>query len=175
MIKTRRGISLIEALFVLGIMAIIIGAIMVLYSQSNDREKINQLKDEILTIYNISSTLTNDMSDFSNLQSSNIISSGLLDKRYIQDGHIITPLGGMITMGNYGAGVPSISLWMYGLSKSNCQLIVTTDFSGISTSLNTNGVWDSSWDYGYAKAYTPEQAVQHCNQSNNSVALNLKK
>lgn len=45
--RNRKGVSLLEALFVLGIMAILIGAVMLLYSFCTDRYKTYKMFEEI--------------------------------------------------------------------------------------------------------------------------------
>lgn len=47
---SRRGVSLLEVLFVLGIMAIILGVVYVTYSLAYSRIQTNDLKDEVMLV-----------------------------------------------------------------------------------------------------------------------------
>lgn len=97
-IKYRKGVTLIEALFVLGIMAIILGGVMLLLSQNTERLKFNQFRDEIMLIGESASTLYQSEPEFdSQLTPGVLIKSGLIPQKYIKNNDLVTPWGTTIT------------------------------------------------------------------------------
>lgn len=167
----RQGVTLIEALFVLGIMAILLGMVMVIYNRVSEREKINETRSLVFNIYNASNDLTSGLDDFGDLSTTVLIQSGLIDKKYINNGSFITPLGGSIITGNYGTGANSYSIWIYNLSKTACEEIVSQDWTGLTLALNVNWLKDSG-----GEAYTGTQSSQYCNLAQgNYIGINLLK
>lgn len=162
--KKQRGVSLIEALFVLGIMAIIIGMVMVLYSQSNDRFKATALKEEIMDLKHIVDTLladqpqspgTSDGTGYYGLGPDVIIKSGMLPQKYINGNVIVTPYGGKFDFHVDNNGV--WLFWIYGLSREACWTIATGDWGDIhNMNINGAGDWGGTWP--------PGAATQYCNQ-----------
>lgn len=104
--RKRKGITLIEVLFVLGIMAILIGIVMTTLSMATEREKLNQFKEEILTIGNIGNELSQSQPDFNNVSTEAIAKSHLLPNKYVKGNGLVTPWGGSIDI------MPGGDLWM---------------------------------------------------------------
>lgn len=173
--KNRNGLSLIEVLFVLGIMAILIGGIMILFSQNTDAIKSNQLREEILTIYKIGSQLTSDYPDFNNITALDIINSGLLPSKYIQSQNIVSPYGGQIYITSYeasGTSAPSFGVYTNNLPKIACIFLASQDFSGLSSAVNVNWNWSGGvTDTGVGV----NNITSVCTDNNNWVGINFLK
>lgn len=97
----KKGITLIEALFVLGVMAILIGLVMVLFSQNSERNKENTFfGDELSSLVSASSTLCEDNLNDNTCSTditSALITSGLIPNKYIKDNKsIVDPWGATI-------------------------------------------------------------------------------
>ena len=92
----KRGLSLIETLFVLGIMAILLGMIRLLYSRSVEREKINNIMIEIGELKEVANDLYKDQ--IQNIHedteiSNTLLKSGLIQNNYNNNGTLHTPFG----------------------------------------------------------------------------------
>ena len=164
-----KGVSLIEALFVLGIMAILIGMVMVLLSSASDRFKTNSLKEELMEIVHIASDLSKGRADYwGSITAPDIINSGQLGHQYYSNGLITTPYGTVINFATVNASSTTtndiINLWVSGLSQADCISIATTDFSNLSNAMNINYNVDSG-----GKAFNPQIATQFCLKSGNNV------
>jgi len=142
----RKGITLIEALFVLGIMAIIIGLVMVLYSQNSERNKENAFfGNELSSLVSAASALCDD-----NMNSSScttdlteaFIKSGLIPNKYIKgNSSIIDPWGdaistivigsmeegSFVSTGNLG-GVRALVLQINLHNPAECERSITAGY-----------------------------------------------
>lgn len=174
--NTRRGVTLIEVLFVLGIASIVIGLVMLLVSQAGDRKKANQLKSEILQIVNIANSLSDGESDYQNVSGTDIIKSGLLPASYSKNGMLITPYGSEINVFVYGPGnkddTGRLAVYLSGVPKVACVELITQDFSGLATAVNGN------WNWGGGVTNTgvkPNNVGNVCMQNNNWIGINFPK
>lgn len=172
----KKGVTLIEVLFVLGIMAVILGLVMILASQSNDRKKANQLKEEILQIVNIANSLSNGASDYQNVSASDIIKSGLLPASYAKNGILLSPYGSEITVFVYGPGnkedTGRLAVYLSGVPKIACVELISQDFSGLATAVNGN------WNWGGGVTNTgvlPNNVGNVCNLTDNWIGINFPK
>ena len=82
----RKGVTLIEALFVLGIAAILLGLVMVLVSNSSQKSKNNQCIAEIATIADTVHSLCDSSSNcIENVDITGpVAQSGLLSQKYVK-------------------------------------------------------------------------------------------
>lgn len=94
-IRKRKGVSLLEALFVLGIMAIIIGGVMILYSFCTDRYKTSKMFEEIELGKSITASLCGTTPGCT-LSSNNYVESGLVPQSFISNNNIVDPWGSNI-------------------------------------------------------------------------------
>lgn len=93
--RNRKGVSLLEALFVLGIMAILIGAVMLLYSFCTDRYKTYKMFEEIELGKSITVALCGTTPGCT-LSSSEYVTSGLVPSGFITNNTIVDPWGSNI-------------------------------------------------------------------------------
>ena len=108
--KNRKGVTLIEALFVLGIMAILIGMVMVFFSQNTTRLKNNQMLDEIGVLQNAFSSLCSE--NFSTCSATDfnfskyVVNSKILANKYLDTSgqNILDPYGDALTLTFNGSG-----------------------------------------------------------------------
>lgn len=141
--KKRKGVSLIEALFVLGIMAVILGMVMVLYSENTISIQANALEEELNSIVNIGHQLNQAKSGYDGLTSTNIANSGLLSSKYIKNkSDIVSPFGTTI---NYYGYPGDIVLTVDGVPKAICEKIVAGNLGAIQA-LSVGGILDGSVD-----------------------------
>lgn len=129
--QRRQGITLIEVLFVLGIMAILIGIVMYSLSSVNSRNKENQLFEEIYQIKSIMVDLcTNNLDACKTDIIQPIAKSGLLPSKYIKNGTIIDPYGSPllqvvpININFTGSGTDAISVVLTINNISECNAIL---------------------------------------------------
>lgn len=170
--KRRQGVSLIEALFVLGILAILLGMVMMLYSKATSEAKSNALKEEILDIYKIGEQITASKTDFDNIQASDIINSGLLNRKYISNGLIVTPYGTEVDITTYSGESPTFGVYVNNIPKDACALLSTQDFSGIANAVNTNWNWAGGVT---TSGVSPDVAWNVCKTSGNWIGINFMK
>lgn len=119
--KRRQGVTLIEALFVLGIMVIIIGMAVMFYSYTTEKELELDNINEVNEILNAANTIYKDKPDFTGLTADILISSGLIDKKYIKDGNLFLKGGGTIfPYPFYQDGQARVALFFYNVPKLQC-------------------------------------------------------
>jgi len=176
--KNRHGVSLIEVLFVLGIMAILIGMIMVVYSNVTINQKSNQMIEEFLTIINDAQSLTSGFPDFQNIDSKTLIQSGLLPQKYISGDKIITPFGSEIEIYVYGPGntadsVGKLAVYFLDLPQVPCIMLATKAVGQLADGYNVNWNWTNGMSNG--NGLTPSQASQACESGDNWIGINVGK
>lgn len=170
--RNKKGVTLIEALFVLGIMAVILGLTFVVYSEAQDKRKTTELKEEIgLLKYTMDSMIQdqvqgqngketiNGQLGYYGLGADELIKSGMIPNKYINGKYIVTPFGGKI---DFHVDYNSVwVLWIYGLSKNSCVTIATTEWGNIhNMNINNKGDYGGTWPV--------QGAVSSCNYSDNN-------
>lgn len=166
----KKGVTLLESLFVLGIMALIIGAVTILVSQNNDRIKANKMKTELSFLVQQVQILwqndTNNQQDYN----ANTLASAIhkINPEYSDGNNIITPYGYTIGTGPMGTGVFNITL--YALDRSQCIQLSSIDMSGMATAGEINDTY-----YTNGKAFTPYVAQLGCKKDkSNYVGWNFR-
>lgn len=100
--RNSKGVTLIEALFVLGVMAIIIGLVMVLLSQADNRNKNSEMISELGQIQNAVRILCPDNTCQAGTDMvAPLAKSGLLPAKWIQNNTIVDPYKTRITSISY--------------------------------------------------------------------------
>lgn len=128
-VKKRRGVTLIEALFVLGIMAVLIGMVMVMLSQTNSSNKTNQLSEEITTIVDTAHELYQGQPDYNNIDSTTLAKSGLFPNRWVNGSGLVSPFGAPITLTSVTQnGVAAFKISIPTVPQAACVKIATTDY-----------------------------------------------
>lgn len=165
----RRGLTLIEALFVLGIMAILIGLVMVLYSMASEKQKTQQLITEVSLLIDACNSLTDSQSSYKNLDSKSLAKSGLIPSKFIKDGLIVTPYGGKIEVipFNYqkdhqGDNIYLAFNFLY-LPQSACERLGLLDYKNVAQSVTVTGMQEDHPD-----GFTPIQVIKNCDNGNNN-------
>lgn len=164
-VKGRKGVTLIEALFVLGIMAVLIGMVMVLLSQTTSSTKTNQLTEEITTIVDAAHQLYQGQPAYDSNVGTAIASSGLLPSRYINSNTIVSPFGATITLTNTTInGVSAVDFSIPNVPQTTCVKLSTTDFgNGL---LNRGPVSGSSSNSASGSPASPSEAATSCTSTN---------
>ncbi|MBS1089939.1 type 4 pilus major pilin [Gluconobacter wancherniae] len=169
----QRGITLIESLFVLGIMAILIGGVMAFYSLSNTAMKSNQLISEVAQLIQATQDLNKDRTTFTGMNSQILAKTGLLPSKYINNGSLVTPWGGEIQTipFNYSDNGPDVYLAfnILNLPKEACIKLGMQDFGGTAQSVTvTNMRVDDT------EGLSPVVLVTNCeNGDNNYVNIRI--
>ena len=167
--NNKRGLTLIETLFVLGIMAILLGMIMLLYSRSVEREKINNIMIEIGELKEVANDLYKDQ--IQNIPedteiSNTLLKSGLIQNNYNNNGTLTTPFGQTIyVMLNQWGG--KIAFQIYNLSISQCVELATMD-AGLPSGIHDININDASNGTYGVSSISPLQATQKCNLNQNT-------
>nr|WP_025825236.1 type 4 pilus major pilin [Acetobacter persici] len=169
----RKGITLIESLFVLGIMAVLIGGVMVFYSLSNIALKSNQLITEVSELIQITQELNKDRTTFTGMNSQILAKTGLVSSKYILGGTLVTPWGGEIQAipFNYDDNGPDVYLAfnILNLPREACEKLGMQDFGGTAQSVTvTNMRVDDT------EGLAPIVLVKNCeNGDNNYVNIRI--
>lgn len=129
----RRGVTLVEALMVIGVLAVLLGLAMLVAVLVNAANKSNQFLTEIATITDTANQISAGTADLSNLNESALANSGLLPNRWVSGSTLLSPFGSTITVtgGAAGAGTNGLTTYLItvpGVPKSACVKISTTDF-----------------------------------------------
>lgn len=174
-IYKRKGVTLIESLFVLGIMAVLIGMVMAIYSSTNNTSKTNQLIIEVSELIQITQDLNKDRSTFTGINNEILAKTGLVPNRYIKNGNLITPFGGgidVIPFNYQGNNAPDIFLAFNFLSlpREACEKLGMQDFGGIAQSMTITGMQQDD-----IQGFSPIKVVVNCeNGSNNYVNIRIE-
>lgn len=169
----RKGITLIESLFVLGIMAVLIGGVMVFYSLASISMKSNQLITEVTQLIEITQELNKDRTTFTGMNSQILAKSGLVSSKYISGGSLVTPWGGEIQAipFNYEDNGPDVYLAfnILNLPREACEKLGMQDFGGTAQSVTvTNMRVDDT------EGLSPIVLVKNCeNGDNNYVNIRI--
>jgi len=124
-----KGVTLIEVLFVLGITAILIGMIMILYSQSSNREKSNNMAIEVVDIFNAVNSFRENESpiNMTTINEKILARSGLISAKYINKDHttLIDPFGASIQV---FVDESSMAINFNDVSPQACLALMTYDY-----------------------------------------------
>lgn len=168
--RKTKGVTLIEALFVLGIMAIMIGGIMLLVAQSQDSTRENMLAMEINTIVSIVHDEYGNVNNYSGLTNTIIVGSGQLPNRYINNSQIINPYNGSVVVVDAGVNsdsLPIFTMTLTGVSQAACYTLTTQNIGAQMTALTING--ESIGELGTEHPYlTVNEAETYCTSNNSN-------
>ncbi|MBR0559742.1 type II secretion system protein [Neokomagataea anthophila] len=163
-----RGVTLIEALLVLGIMAILIGMVMTFYAMTTEKTKNNQLIQEADKLIFITRQLSESQQNFTGFNGQVMAKTGYVENRYInKNGDLIDPYGGKIDVIPFNYQKNGIPIYLafnfYGLSKTACVLLGTQDFGGEAQSMTVTNMREDSPD-----GFKPIIVVMNCDNSNDN-------
>jgi len=164
----QRGVTLIEALLVLGIMAILIGTVMTFYALANASYKSNQLIEEVGQLIQITQDLNRDQKTYAGMNSEILAKTGLIPNRFISSGSVVTPYGTEVQAipFNYaGDNAPDLYLAFnfLNLPRDACEKLGTTNFSGDAQSMTVTNERSDDVD-----GFTPIKVVTNCQNGNNN-------
>jgi len=172
-INTRKGLSLLEVLFVLGLLAILLGMIFMIQSHVSARIKSNDLIQEVMAIRNAQDTLLGSTgSGFASdqhfgLSSTDLAKTGLIPEEYIHNGDLVTPFGSSITIDN--SSPSHYIIWLWSVPYESCIAFAQQN-------------WDNLYQFGIGyenlfsggsnsspsdKKWSPEDAESACNAKGN--------
>ena len=179
--KNRKGVTLIEVLFVLGISAILLGLVMTLYSSNNMKVDSNNVLAELAEFRSIAQELYGSEVLNGNYQdiSTALKNSGLVPLKY-------TSMIGLQTMNGEPVQV-LLNAWggqyifrLYDIPKAECVSLATTPVGNGSDihDINVNG-FGPGGSGGSMGLYnigvlTPSQAIQACSSNSNWMIFNFK-
>lgn len=141
----RKGISLIEVLLSLVILAIIVGAAMNIYEKAHIENKVVDARKEYFVIRSIVKTLYDGNfknSDWSRLSQKTIIDSGMLPKQWVRDSTIVNPFGGIVVI--YYNVDKYYQTVFYSVPKSACVLLASTHDWTAGAALQINSYQDNN-------------------------------
>jgi len=134
----KKGVTLIEVLFVLGISAILLGVVYLYYAHAYSQQKTVAAREEFLSIRDAIQELYSNqtLEVWGTLNNETITKSGLLSKKYTgADGsdnawgtNLINPWGGPIVVYNVDNGDLSQSYFQivfYDVPKEDCVLLAS--------------------------------------------------
>lgn len=116
-----RGVTLLESLFVLGLLAIILGVVMTFFFSSNQKEKSNKTEIEITLIIDTINALIDKGND-ATPNSLDVINYASFPKAYINDNQIITPFKTVIVIGSIDSGY---GITLNNINKPSCIQILS--------------------------------------------------
>ena len=164
--KSRKGVTLIEVLFVLGISAVILGLVMTLFSQSAEKAKIQSLRIEIGEIIQCVNSLTDSATSYTGITSQTIAQSGQIDRKYIDKSgtYLTSPYGGPVTLQPYGRNNGTLiflDIKLIGLSRVACELVAVQGVGSLANSTTITGMQIDN-----VNGFTGQQVVQNCLSGN---------
>lgn len=170
----RRGVTLIEVLFVLGIASVLLGMVMLFLSSATQKRKTQELLTEINLLIDASNTLTSSSNKYTTLSPDVLVKSGLIPTRFISNGQLVTPFGGSIDVipFNYTEGGEDFYLAFNfnGLPRESCEWIGVQDFGGSAQSVTVTNMRQDAPD-----GFSPIQVISNCqNGDNNYVNVRIQ-
>lgn len=171
----RGGVTLIEALFVLGIMAVLIGMVMVFLSQTTMSTKTNQLSEEISSLVDTAHELYQGQPDYSGISASVLAQSGLFPNRWVNSSNVISPFGATMTISSTSdQGISAFQISIPTVPKPACVKIATTDYGNALLSRSpAGGSGENSGSITAAQPLTPDQATTECSSSGTTMTFDF--
>lgn len=122
-LKYRKGVSLLEGLFVLGVMLIIIGIVVVYLFISRMNLQDNRLNSEMTLLFKL---CDDELSEHPTIEPTvnEIIMGNGLPNSFILNNQLITPYGTSITLGETSS--KNFGFTLSDIQKTTCISIVTT-------------------------------------------------
>lgn len=173
--KKRKGILLIEALFVLGIMAILIGMVMVYYSHTEEKYIANETVQEVIVLFNFISDYKSQHGNVNGIDVKFLKASNVLpDKYFSGDSTLLTPSKGTIALTavpTWGTG--EVAVWLNGISKESCMALAQMDIAAFTNVRRVN--WEKEYDQSVTASMSPSDAEKRCNENgdNDAVEFNV--
>lgn len=170
--RYKRGFTLLEVMFVLGIMAIVIASATILEEQSRQSLRTNEAISEVVEIVGVVHDMTANANDYTKITTDVISKSGLFPNRYINNktGLLTNPFGGSIYLDTSESyeDIPVVKVTTTGLLKSACLVMTTQNIGDQPISLEINGssvgILTTSHPY-----LTTNEAESKCNSNNNNI------
>jgi len=155
--KRNHGVTLVEVMMVLGVMAILLGLAMTVYSITNERELTNQTVEEVFEIMQGIYEYKEGHGTMDGMTASYLSQGGLVPAKYVQSPNVLlTPHGGQIAFNaenwNPGGGM---TVWLNGLSRQECIALVELDMSQYANVRRVN------WEPQYNQSFVGEQGASY--------------
>lgn len=163
--QRKKGVGLIEALFVLGIMMTLLGAVMVFLSYANNRTKVNQTQIELMNIVSILHQYANSNET---IDDAFLVKSNNISQKYIKNNSLVSAFGTPVIVNASGK---NFNVEIDGLTKANCILFSTQDYGNSIASIRINDSLHIQMD----GILNPEQAEKLCSSSSNSFSVTSDK
>jgi len=151
----RKGVSLIEALFVLGIMAILLGMVMILLSQSNESNLDNENTEELEQIIEMIHDLYSGEPNYNGLSPQTIPLSAYLKSSYIIGKNLYSPYTTGINFFSTGVNNDEFEI-VEKIPFTGCVKLLSSDFG----SSFVSGSTDASGSLNNPE--TPTDAITKC-------------
>jgi len=173
--RKARGVTLVEVMMVLGVMAFLLGLVMLVAALVNGTNKSNQFIEEITTLVDVTNQLTQGQNDLSGLSEADLAKSGLIPTRWTDGStQLFSPFGSQITVKGSAAGQGTDNLTTYTITAQNipqtaCVKIAVVDFGNAlvartiqGQSGGSGGSGSSSGTSGTGSPFTAQAAVNAC-------------
>jgi major structural subunit of bundle-forming pilus len=139
--KARRGLTLIEAAMVLTILALVVGGVMLYYSNASTSQKVSQVAGQMGSVQQAVRSIYAGQSNYSGLKNSDIAQS-LPSSMVDSSGGLHHAFGGLISVvsANVGGGIDSgFSVTLSGLPQEACQKLGAFDLGRSMNAETING------------------------------------
>lgn len=157
-IRTR-GVTLVEVMMVLGVLSIILGLVMNIYSITHERGMTNQTVQEVFEIMQGIYEYKETHGTMNGITATYLSHGGLIPNKYVaSDNLILTPHGGQISFNeeNWNSdGLGGVAVWLNGLSRQECIALVQLDMSQYASVRRVN------WEPQYNQSLTGEQGASY--------------
>lgn len=166
----NRGVTLVEVMMVLGVMAFLLGLIMTIMSIVSDHRKNNELLQEIFIVKDATTSLTenaNKTVENDDLAPVLYKAKAVPQKYFSSSEDLITPYGTQIKLYTNAWAVSGITLWLSSVPKTACMLLGAGGWGGNQSvnNIRINGLLTSS-------NISPQELAQNCTDSN-AIAINF--
>lgn len=174
LISRQRGVTLVEALFVIGIMTILIGVVVVILSQTSQRQKDIQTISELLNIENIMHQLYQSQPTYDGMTISDLLKSGLLPARYISGSKVIDAYGGEIQIWpHYVNSSSTIEIQISNAPRQLCEKIASYNWGNDVVSLTLNGSTNLVTTGNQVTSYNLRTSISNCYDNGNFLAIDF--